>query len=209
MVAPGPSRMLLVAAAGTYIAWIKLFAIYRYLVGIELIAPLLVVAAIDRIGNVQGVKRAAIGAAMIAMIVLVLPGNWGRASWPLSADYFNVPVPPIDQPAASMVIMAGWQPAAYVIPKFPPELRFIRIQGNFTSPDDVENRHNALMRDIVAAHPGPLYLLFTDHEYADVIQALSVYRLEIVWPPCREMPSSLDGRLVFCPLKRSASTSPR
>lgn len=201
----GRSRLVLIAAAGTYLVWLPMFAIYRYLIGIELLAPLIVVAAIDRL---PVPARGTFAAGLLALLVATTqPGSWGRAPWPGTADYFAVPVPMIPDPAHSIVIMAGWQPAAYVIPKYPAALRFIRIQSNFTSPDDVGNRHNALMQDIVAAHRGPLYVLFTDHEYADVIAALKVYRLAIVWPPCVDLPSNLDQRLVFCPLERSARTT--
>ena len=201
----GRNRMVLVAAAGTYLVWLPLFAIYRYLIGIELLAPLIVAAAIDRMPLPA---RGAIAAGLLALLVATTqPESWGRAPWPGTADYFAVPVPMIPDPAHSLVLMAGWQPTAYVIPKYPPELRFIRIQSNFTSPDDVENRHNALMQAIVGAHRGPLYVLFTDHEYADVIAALKVYGLAIVWPPCVDLPSNLDQRLVFCPLEQSARTT--
>lgn len=201
----GRSRLVLVAAAGSYLVWLPLFSIYRYLIGIELLAPLIVVAAIDRLPLPA---RGALAAGLLALLVATTqPGSWGRAPWPGTADSFAVPVPAIPDPARSLVIMAGWQPASYVIPKYPPGLRFIRIQSNFTSPDDVENRHNALMQAIVAAHRGPLYVLFTDHEYADVIAALKVYGLRIVWPPCVDLPSNLDQRLVFCPLARSARTT--
>ena len=200
-----PGRIVLVAAAGTYLVWLPLFSIYRYLIGIELLAPLIVIAAIDRL---PVPARPAIAAGVLALVVAATePGSWGRAPWPGTADYFAVPVPAIRDPAHSIVIMAGWQPASYVIPKYPPELRFIRIQSNFTSPGDVRNRHNDLMQAIVGAHRGPLHVLFTDHEYADVIAALKVYGLRIVWPPCVDLPSNLDQRLVFCPLERLADAA--
>jgi hypothetical protein len=198
-------RLVLVAAAGTYVVWLPLFSIYRYAIGIEMLAPLLVVLAADRLPAKPAWRAGIIALAAVIVAASYRPGDWGRAPWPGTRDYFAVPVPALERPAETMVIMAGWQPSAYVVPKFPPAVRFVRIQSNFTSPDDVENRHNELMRRIIAAHEGPLYALFTDHEYAAVTAALAVYELKIVWPPCVEMPSNLDRRLIFCPLARAPS----
>lgn len=47
------------------------------------------------------------------------PGNWERVSW--GSDYFGVTVPQMEDPGHTLVLMAGTEPMAYVIPF--PEIR--------------------------------------------------------------------------------------
>jgi len=46
MVIPDAARPILAFAAGSYLTWLKMFAIYRYIVTLEMMGPLLVAIAI-------------------------------------------------------------------------------------------------------------------------------------------------------------------
>jgi hypothetical protein len=206
---PTESRQLMVAAAGTYLAWILVFAVYRYLVGIEMLAPLIILAALDRLPAPTIARWLALALCFAALVTVQTNQDWGRRAWPQAGpeagDYFGLKVPPLTDPSRSMVLIGGWHPAAYVIPKFPKEVRFLRVQGYFTGPEDVENRHNSLMQGIVAEHDGPLYGLFAYYDAVAFEVALMSYDLEVNWQACRSMPSHLEDLMVFCELARPVS----
>jgi hypothetical protein len=207
LLSAGPQApLLLVACAATYVAWLALFAIYRYQVGSEMLAPLVLLLCLDRLPLGRH-RLAAAGAVAAAMLAAFRPGLWERVPWSGAATYFDVGAPAIADPAGSLVLMAGWQPTSFVIPFFPRDLRFIRIQGNFTSPDDEANPFNDLMRALVAGHRGPLFLLAKDHELADAGAALATYRLDLQTADCVPVPTALDRRIVFCPLRRDSNAS--
>ena len=35
-----------------------------------------------------------------------------------------------------MILMAGFEPYSHLVTQFPPEIPFVRIQSNFTGPDE-------------------------------------------------------------------------
>lgn len=208
------SRQLMAVAAGTYFAWILVFAVYRYLISIEMLAPLIVLAALDRLAAPKTGRWLALALCFAALVAVQENQDWGRRAWPTDAptggpvagpaasDYFGLKVPVLADPSRTMVLIGGWHPAAYVIPKFPMEVRFLRVQGFFTGPQDVENRHNGLMQGIVAQHDGPLFGLFAYYDAVAFEEALVTYDLEINWRACATMPSHLEDLMVFCELGR-------
>jgi hypothetical protein len=200
------ARPLLVACAVTYVAWLGLFAIYRYISGVELLVPLALLLCIDRLPWPRWRPLMAV-AALLALLVVYRPGFWERVPWRGAATYLDVQAPVLEEPGRSMVLMAGWQPTAFVIPSFPLAVRFVRIQGNFTSPEDAGNQFNSVMRALVAAHDGPLFLLTKDHELDDAARALETYALVLPRAGCAPLPTALDSRIVFCALRRAGQAS--
>lgn len=202
----GRSRMILAAVAVTYVVWLGMFSIYRYLVGVEMLAPLAILLCLDRLPLGRLRVPAALAAALAILLVLQ-PGQWERVKWTDGRDYFGVEPPVFEQPARTLVLMAGWQPTSFVIPRLPRDLRFLRIQSNFTSPGDEENGFNDLMRGIVERHRGPLVLLVKDHELRDAAGALATYQAKIDTAACRPLPTHLDRQLLLCPLLREEKRS--
>ena len=75
-----PARMILLMAAVVYAAWISVFGIYRYLIGLELLAPLLLVAVVDRMPFTRYWRLVTIVIAFAAIVVTLRPGDWGRVA---------------------------------------------------------------------------------------------------------------------------------
>lgn len=181
-----PRRMTLFLVTFMVIAfvlWMKLFAVYRYAVVCEFLVPLtvfLVLGAILR--NPRRQVRTAL-ACMVLLLLTLDPGHWGRRAW--TSDYFDVHLPALAEQRNSIVLGAGHDPFAYMIPFFPPQVRFLRIQGFLTGPSPTLNQTDRLMMQAVAEHNGPLLILFRAYEEWHALNALEFYGLELERSSCQ------------------------
>lgn len=197
----GPAtRYLLTALTVTYALWVAMFCIYRYLVPLEMLAPLALVMAI---GLLPLARHLRIGLAVALLILVqgtVRPADWGRVAW---ADHWvTADVPPIADPDHSMVLMAGYWAISHVIPSFPPRIPFVRIQSNFLQPDSVGNGHLAILRDKVAAHRGPFLMLSTIPDTPGAAKAATLLGLRVDTGRCRPIPNNLGETLNLCAVER-------
>jgi hypothetical protein len=200
-----PGTLVLVAAGAAYLAWLKMFGVYRYLVPLEMLAPVLILLIADRMALPRWAHGALLAGMLAAALATVHPGSWGRAAW--SDDYFGVRPPPIPDPANSIVVMAGTEPLAYAIPFFPPEVPFLRIEGWFTGPSERENGTDRDMRRRIGLHAGPLYAFFrARYEHERTVKALAAYGLKLRDAECVTFKPHIDivpnEVLAFCPLDR-------
>ena len=202
---------LLCGALVAYAAWLRLFGIYRYLLPLEMLAPLGIWLLISRFPWRRLTKYwVALGCAVLLLVTLQ-PGNWGRVSW--GDDYFGVYPPPLADPDHTIVLMTGVSPMAYVIPFFPTPVRFLRIQSYFTGPSATPNGFDLRMQELVAGHRGPLFVLFNYQEIQATIVALQAYGLGIDSGDCRRLrphiEEHLDSPLYFCAVGRLDSFNTR
>jgi hypothetical protein len=196
-------RILFIFAAGAYAAWLALFAVYRYLVGLEMLAPLLILAAFD---SVPLAPRRRLAAAATILLTAALFGRYSFGDHaPVSDSYVQVQGLSFPNPADTLLLMTGYDPMAYLIPSLPPAIPVLRIDGWLAEPDDASGL-TALMRVRVAAHRGDLFLLAAPREQTAADRATTAYGLEIVTAQCREVRSNLGGPYQLCPLRRSART---
>ena len=198
------ARVLLVFGLVSYFAWLKLFAIYRYLLPIELLAPLgiwLTIACLWRDAT-KALYTAALCAALL--LATLAPMNWGRVDW--SDNYFGVVPPTLPDPDRTIILMSGHEPTAYVIPFFPPQIRFLRIQSYFTGPSAIPNGSDRLMQTLVASHRGPLYILYRGIEQATADSAVQAYGLRRQADQCSVMhthiEANIDDQIYVCKLAR-------
>jgi hypothetical protein len=183
---------LLTAIVVSYLVWLKLFAIYRYLLPLEMLAPVAIWLLIDRLPFRLPARQLAIWACLILWLVTLKPGNWGRVPW--SSDYFGVTPPPLADPARSMVIMTGVEPYSYVIPFFPAPVRFVRIESYFTGPSETPNGIDRRMQQLIADHQGPLYVLYRANEGEGSRAALRHFNLRINQEGCQQMNPHIENR---------------
>jgi hypothetical protein len=148
------ARFLLVFGLVAYAAWLKLFGIYRYLVPLELLAPLMVWILVGRIA--APAHAAHIGGWILALATLaVFPFNtWGHGGW--AAANLSAQVPPIARPASTIVFIAhGHPPMGWLATFFPRDVRVISVGSGFPeSPAYLER-----IRAAVAGRPGPHYVM--------------------------------------------------
>ncbi len=194
LVHPGPARCILTAAVFTYLAWIAVFAIYRYAVGLEMLAPLALVAAI---GWLPLPRRGGIAVLVLGMMVAsTCPADWGRVPW--SDRYLTVQGLPV-LPAHSMVLMTGRGALSFLIPAFPPHVRFVRIDGWFATPWE-DNGFTRLVHREILVHQGALFMLFVAHDRSRAHQTAGAYGLQMDETGC-VFPTSFEA-YHLCPLQR-------
>ncbi|MBI1210027.1 MAG: hypothetical protein GC190_01070 [Alphaproteobacteria bacterium] len=196
-------RLLFAFSAVSYVVWLNIFAIYRYVVTLELAAPLLIAMAIDFVPTTLRYRRYAT-AVVLTLSVFAL--GWSSAIDPRPAwgtRFIAVDVPTLEHPDQSMVLMAGTEPSSYVIPSFPPQVPFLRIDSWLDTPQS-HTRFGNRMRMRVAAHRGPLFAIFADWERARVLAAFAEYGLAIEPAQCSKIVSNAGPPLNWCPLTRRA-----
>jgi hypothetical protein len=192
----------------SFFLWMKLFAVYRYVIVCELLAPLTLFLAL---GGLLKDRRRQVSAALAGFILILItlqPGTWGRRPW--ASDYFGVEPPPLAKPRDTLVLVTGYDPVAYMIPFFPPEVRFLRIQGFLTGPSATPNESDLTMQRIVAQHSGDFFILYRDYEEWSALNALKAYGFEIERSECLEWTPRVEPQqehpFYFCPLKKSPGT---
>lgn len=114
----------------SYLLWQLMFSIHRYLVVLELLAPLLLWCGWVRLRPTAGGMRVA-GWLVLACVVvsLVGRGNWGHESWAASA--FRVQQPAMPQAERSVVLLVGGEPQAWRVPLLPAQARYASVASNF------------------------------------------------------------------------------
>ena len=208
LTAAAPAEIVLTTIGVSWLFWMVLFGVYRYYLPMEFVLPLAMVLLLDRLPLGNRGKIAAATALLLAALVTVQPGNWGRVAW--GKHYFGVPVPPLAEPDRTIVLMAGHDATAYVVPAFPPAVRFVRIQGWFTGPSPTPNLYDRLMQDLVKRHRGPLFILFRKNEETETARdALKAYGLNMQDRDCRDLRTELERNfanpLAFCPVTPNGS----
>ncbi|MEW6428450.1 MAG: hypothetical protein AB1568_10490 [Thermodesulfobacteriota bacterium] len=189
---------LLLGACCSYLLWLRLFSIYRYLIVLEMLAPLLLVLALHRLG----LRRRA----WLSVAVLLLLGSQAAVSFsshrlPLDHRFVEVTVPEIRRPDDTMVLMTGYRPMAYVIPSFPPQIPFLRIHGYLTGPPPAGRSESGFFKEIrrrVESHRGALFLLYHPSEEKAAHKALGAFGLQMATADCQAVTANIDDPLRFC-----------
>jgi hypothetical protein len=212
---PGPNvsdrltsgRFVVIFFFVSFVVWIKLFSVYRYLVVCELLAPLAIFLVLGYlVRDLRRRVRIAVGC-FVLILVTLHPGDWDRRPW--AADYFGIKAPRIAEPADTLVLVTGYEPMAYMIPFFPPQVRFLRIHSYLTGPSSNANRTDRLMRDIIADHGGPIFLIHRSFEEGVAIETLKTLGLEFEKTGCQELVSHVEPLqnepFYFCPVKKTTT----
>ncbi len=201
LVAVSAMRILFLFAAGSYAAWLVSFGVYRYLVGLEMLAPLLLLAVLDCAPLAPRIRVAGVAIILLTAALFGLYGFGPRAA--VRDPYVRVDGLSFPNPANTLLLMTGFEPMAYLIPSLPPEIPVLRIDGWLAEPAD-NSGLTAAMRARVARHRGDLFLLAAPAERMAADHATRSYGLEILTAQCREIRSNLGGPYQLCPLRRSA-----
>jgi len=197
LMAPEAVRILFAFAIVSYVVWLKVFAIYRYILALEMLGPILIAAAIGLLPFSRRARYIAIGVAFFAALVATQPYYLDRA--PLGDPYVSVAWPKITNPRRSMILMTGIGPLGFLAPELPPEIPILRIDGWMLQPKDGSGL-TKLMRKRVAAFRGDLYLVADAYDMTRAHDALVSYGLAIDWEKCNLFDTNLVGAYQLCPL---------
>jgi hypothetical protein len=182
---PGVGRaaaFLVIAFGISFYLWVALFSIYRYTVALEFISGVVIVSLIFLITQRTYARLAMILAAFVLVAVVMKPGWYPRrGEWP--EKYVTVQVPELERPADTIILMISDDPYSYVIPFFPPEIRFVGLWSTYAKRrrgSDKSHRGNREMMQLVKAHEGPLYVLARslDHDPNNKFQELGLRIVE-------------------------------
>ncbi len=198
------TRYLLWLAILSYGVWLFLFAIYRYLLPLEMLAPLLIVLTVGLMPLRLQTRTLLTAFLLLAVAVTVQAGNWGRKE-PWLGRAVEATVPEIKSPENTMILMAGFDPYSHVLTAFPPEIAFVRVQSNFASPDE-DKGINRIIKDRVLSHKGPFKLLVTRPQFNHAEFALRHFGLTFSPQNCQAVIDHLfDSQLELCDVQKTAN----
>ena len=151
-------RFILIFYLTSYIVWQMTFSVHRYLFTLELLSPLLIVILL--IYLIKNRTYLILHTAMLFLIIMIVVERPSRDRLVWGDSYFEVQVPQYPQMEKSLILMASRDPLSYLIPFFPPEIRFLRIQRHFSfASTAVETLLMKEIKDIIKSHDGPIDLL--------------------------------------------------
>jgi hypothetical protein len=180
---PASTVFLLSAAAVSYCVWISVEAVYRYLLPLEMLAPLLIALTI----GLFPLKRREILTALVllALVITMRPGDWGRRhAW--SDEIASVQLPTLKEAGNTMILMASDDAYAYMLPEFPKEISFVRLQSRAFRPEQGWGI-NKLIQKRIDAHTGKLLLLAPAGKPKMSEAALRYFGLKSLPKTCRDV----------------------
>jgi hypothetical protein len=196
---PVATRILFAFVAGTYYFWLKLFAIHRYILQLEMLAPILIAMGVGLIPVGRKARLVTIGCLLFFALLFTRTEHLEGA--PLGDPYIKAELPKIADPAHTLVVMTGDAPLGFLAPSLPPEIPILRIDGWMMQPED-GSYLTGEMRRRVAAHNGPLFLIADAYDMGRASAAIVDYGLAIDWQKCRIFVTNLTGTYQWCPLLR-------
>ena len=115
-----------------YLVWCWTTAIYRYVVVMEMLTPLLIYVTIRYVLTRFSLAKLVFPVAAVVLIVIAFSQqipDWGRTRFSSSYFSLNVPTPLNDHHAA--IVIVGDAPSSFVIPYFSQNPSFIRAGATF------------------------------------------------------------------------------
>jgi hypothetical protein len=198
------TAVLFAFAAASYFAWLKFFAIYRYIIVYEMLAGLLIIAAVGLLPVSRRARYLTLAGLAAACLITARSDFLERA--PVEDPYVQVALPPIPHPDKTMVVMTGDAPMGFIAATLPPQIAVLRIDGWMVQPRDGTRITRDMMRRI-AAHlraGGELYLIADAGDMGRAHDALADYQLAIRWPECQQFDTNITGTFQWCPLARKS-----
>jgi hypothetical protein len=200
---PEAARYLLASFALAYVVWLAMFSIYRYAVTLEMIAPLLIVLAAGMLPFKMKTRGIIAVLLLIIVAVSIKPGNWTRRDVWLDR-FVEAQIPDLGDTSNLMILMAGTEPYSHVIPEFPPEISFVRVQSNFSSPEQ-DKGIDRLLHERVEVHRkkgGRFMALVPSWQVSGAKDALAFFGLKVAFKECLSVTDKLfnDSPLSLCPV---------
>lgn len=203
---------LFVFFIGSYIVWEYYFAIIRYCVALEMLAPLLIYLLARKIISDNYFLTAFLTVVFSIMVFMMVPLRSFRVACH-EPNFFNVHLPTaINQKSEAMVLLAypayalsaEPKPQAYLIPFFPSSWRFVGVpflKGNYL-PD--MNAHKNI-QDVINKYSGHFYLLTTDVSMPELYRTARTFGL-VTQGDCYEVSSERQKmsskKVLLCPVSK-------
>jgi hypothetical protein len=139
----------------SYVLWLNIFGIYRYLIPLEVLIPLLIFIAIDFFFK-PSVPRwtAVVFLSMITLFNLKGVPDWGRSGW--ADQVYRVEPSAMTTSSKPAAIYLVGQPIAWIIPALQIDVPFIQLAPNMPVTDAYWQR----AKDIVDGREGKQFVIF-------------------------------------------------
>jgi hypothetical protein len=200
LVDPAAARAILAFAIFTFIAWVKFFCIYRYILALEMLAPIVIAVVVAMLPLAAKPRFVIAGALFFAAVLVSQPSFSERV--PLNSPFVEVLAPKITNPEKAMVLLTGQEPIGFLIPSFPKEIPFVRIDGWMYTAEDRTGLTD-IVRARVRQHMKEkkhFYLLTDADNMTRAHDALEHYNLAIHWQKCRLFDTNIRGTYQLCPV---------
>jgi len=185
----------------SYVVWLKMFSIYRYVIALEALSAVFIIG-VSAVLVQRWTKSLALAFPVcIAVSCSVLPPNYGRIPW--SDSYFGVDEAKVEEYAGATILMWDF-PRAYLVPLFPPSATFVRLVSNWGLQKDT-TMWRRVIGSITVADNSRLYLLdgplYEGHDQQSNRLASLGLGLQRTAVACKTYPSH-HGGFRLCPLER-------
>lgn len=156
-------RFIITVVIVGFFVWMKLFSIYRYLVPMDMLAPLAVFMLCKFLLPYILAKRVAgVSIAIATLIVLSGTRTWWHEPW--GEELLHAEVPALTDPEHTTVLMLeGDPPWAWLAIKFPVKVAFVQIQGNFPQGPGYADQVRKILHD----RSGPIFAQFSGVQQVD------------------------------------------
>ncbi len=111
-----------------------MFAIYRYIVGLEMLGPLLIAIGIGLLPVSRRIRFVALAVLLLATAATTRVDYIERS--PVSDPFVQADLPKIEHPERAMVLLTGNGPLGFLAPSFPRQVPLLRIDGWMVQPQD-------------------------------------------------------------------------
>jgi hypothetical protein len=140
----------------TYILWQIIFSIFRYLITIELLIPIVFMISMFAIfpsKNTNRISLLILGFVMLINLYVAMPKLAHRTPW--TEPVFQVNMPELKNIEPKAVFFAA-QPLAWIIPILDTQAPYIQITPNFPT----SNTYWSKAKDILANRNGKMYFIY-------------------------------------------------
>ncbi len=186
----------------SYAVWQSMFSIYRYIIVLEALAPILIALIVLHTFKGRLLRTLIITSLLLAIVYTSKIPNWGRVFW--KDDFFGVKIPLSEQTEYTgnpLVLLDGKHALGYMIPFFNPDFRFVRFKSWFNGPQR-KTRLEKEIRALLSRQSPPIYLLCDLNEVAPADTDMRAYGLFVVEKSCRHVSSNLDVGIFLCDVRR-------
>ena len=189
----------------TYVIWIRMFGIQRYLIPLGLVCGLVIFLVLDRLLASQSAKIACFTFLALFCIFWTQRGETERL--PYGQDWFGVQLTEAVSAPDTLFVMMGDSPASYVVPFLPASDRVVRISANFPLQKKVGVGLLATEMEIMAQYKGPIRSLTIGTVRSFDRFQLTRFGWDLDETGCVTFRSRID-QFLSCPLVRSTVPPP-
>ena len=198
-VLPRRAAALFAFVVASYGVWLPMFAVYRYLLPLEMLSGVVAMAAALYLARPSAIPPLLLATAL-GCWVTTKPLEWGHTGF--RDRYVEVQAPALAP--NTLVLVVGDDPVSYLVPFMNPSARWLSLDNNFLNPTQ-DNKLVGREREIIAGHRGPMVVLAETAAADRVSSDLSAYGLSVDLSACGKVMSSLGGQAFdLCTVRRGS-----